>query len=37
MRKKKIWHRGNPAGFSVDTAINGNAGIVVQLEVNHFY
>jgi len=27
MRKKKIWYRGNPAGFSVDTAINGNAGL----------
>jgi len=27
MRKKKIWHRGNPAGLSFDTAINGNVGL----------
>ena len=27
MRKKKIYRRGNPAGFSFDTAIDGNVGL----------
>jgi hypothetical protein len=27
MRKQKIWRRGNPAGLSFDTAINGNVGL----------
>ena len=27
MRKKKVWRKGNPAGISFDTAINGNAGL----------
>ena len=27
MRKQKIWRRGDPAGLSFDTAINGNVGL----------
>jgi len=27
MRKRKIWRRGDPAGLSFDTAINGNVGL----------
>jgi hypothetical protein len=27
MRKQKLWRGGNPAGFSWDTAVNGNVGL----------
>jgi hypothetical protein len=27
MRKQKLWRGGNPAGFSYDTAVNGNVGL----------